>query len=150
MNGSATSRGTLLGRQLLLPRRRRRPYLDLTAMIDTVFNLLIFFAVATTFAGARTGLPMRLPAAKTAQPVPERVVVSLAPGKSPHVNGLAVSAHQLGRAVWDAAGRDLDAQVVVLADEQVPYAQLVRALDEIRAVGLHRIALAARPRQGPQ
>jgi biopolymer transport protein ExbD len=50
----------------ILPRRRRRirPYLDLTAMIDTVFNLLIFFAVASSFVGARAGIDLRLPSAK--------------------------------------------------------------------------------------
>jgi len=128
-----------------LPRRRRRlrPYLDLTATIDTVFNLLIFFAVTTTFVGARTGLPMRLPSARTAQPVPDRVVVSLMPGRPAQVNGQAVAADRLGAAVTRAAGGKHDAQVVVMADERVPYSDLIAALDEVRLADFHRIALAA-------
>ena len=52
-----------MSEQFVLPRRRRRlrPYLDLTAMIDTVFNLLIFFAVASTLVGKpNAGMNLRL------------------------------------------------------------------------------------------
>jgi biopolymer transport protein ExbD len=115
----------------------------LTATIDTVFNLLIFFAVTTTFVGARTGLPMRLPAAHTAQPVPERVTVALMPGQPLQVNGQPVAATEVGRAVARAAGGNHDAQVVVMADARVPYAELVAALDQVRLADFHRIALAA-------
>ena len=134
----------------ILPRRRRRvrPYLDLTAMIDTVFNLLIFFAVTTTFVGARTGLPMRLPAAKTAQPVAERVVITLLPGQPAQVGDEVVPQRQLGQAVAAAAQGDTEAQIVLVADERVPYSQLVAVLDEVRASGFHRIALAATPERG--
>ena len=142
------------GLAFVLPRRRRRlrPYLDLTAMIDTVFNLLIFFAVATTFAGARTGLPLRLPSARTAQPVPERVVLTLLPGQPPSVNGQQVAEGELGpalRRVAEATGADVQSEprgslwVVVEADERVPYSQLVGALDEVRLADFSRIALAA-------
>ena len=131
--------------EFALPRRRRRvrPYLDLTAMIDTVFNLLIFFAVTTSFVGARSGLPMRLPSARTAQPVPERVVLTLLPGHPVQVNGQAVALEQVGAALKRAAEGNLDTQVVVAADEKVPYSQLVAALDQVRLADFSRIALAA-------
>jgi len=133
----------------VLPRRRRRvrPYLDLTATVDTVFNLLIFFAVTTTLAGALTGLPMRLPSARTAQPVPERIVLTLLPGRPPQVNGQAVAVEQIGPSLVTLAGGDREAQVVVVSDEKVPYSQLVEALDQVRLAEFHRIALAAAPKR---
>ena len=136
-----------MSQEFVLPRRRRRirPYLDLTAMIDTVFNLLIFFAVASSFVGARTGLPLRLPSAQTAQPVPERVVLNLLPGQPVQVNGQPVAAGQIGAALDRATGGDHEAQVVVMADRDVPYAELVAALDQVRLAEYHRIALAAEP-----
>jgi biopolymer transport protein ExbD len=140
-----------MNQAFVLPRRRRRlrPYLDLTAMIDTVFNLLIFFAVASSFAGARMGLPLRLPSAQSAQPVPERVVVTLRPGEPAHVNGQPVAAGEIGAALDRASGARSDAQVVVLADEKVAYAQLVAALDEVRLANYNRIALAAHKKPAP-
>ena len=135
--------------EFVLPRRQRRirPYLDLTAMIDTVFNLLIFFAVTTTFVGARSGLPLQLPTAQTAQPVSERIVLTLLPGRPVQVNGEEVAQGQVGKALERAARGDLESQVVVLADEKVPYSQLVDVLDEVRLANLSRIALAAAPRK---
>jgi biopolymer transport protein ExbD len=134
-----------MNQEFVLPRRRRRvrPYLDLTAMIDTVFNLLIFFAVASTLVGARTGLPLKLPTAESAQPVPERVVLRLLPGQPVQVNGQAVATDQIGPALDQLTSSDTEAQVVVVADEKVPYAELVAALDQVRLADYHRIALAA-------
>ena len=137
-----------MNQEFVLPRRRRRirPYLDLTAMIDTVFNLLIFFAVASTFVGAASGIDLRLPTAETAQPVPERVVLTLLPGQPVQVDGTAVPTDQIGAAVDRATGGDREAQVVVMADSGVPYEQLVSALDQVRLAEYHRIALAAAPK----
>jgi len=134
-----------MNEQFLVPRRRRRirPYLDLTAMIDTVFNLLIFFAVASTFVGAQSGLPLRLPSAKTAQPVPRRVVLTLLPGQPVRVDGKSVPAEEIGSAVSAATSGNRDSQIVVMADRDVPYSQLVGALDAVRLADYHRIALAA-------
>jgi biopolymer transport protein ExbD len=131
-----------------LPRRRHRitPYLDLTAMIDTVFNLLIFFAVASTFVGARSGIDMRLPTAETTTRVPDRVLMTLLPGQPVQVNGTAVPPEQIGEALRRATGNDTDAQIVVMADRDVPYSQLVTALDQARLADYHRIALAAAPK----
>lgn len=137
-----------MNQAFILPRRRRRlrPYLDLTAMIDTVFNLLIFFAVASTFVGARAGIDLRLPTAETAQPVPERVVLTLMPGQPVQIDGAEVTPDQIGAALNRATNGDLDAQIVVLADSRVPYEQLVTALDQVRLADYHRIALAAAPK----
>jgi len=136
----------------VLPRRRRRitPYLDLTAMIDTVFNLLIFFAVASTFVGARSGIDMRLPTAETTTRVPDRVLMTLLPGQPVQVNGAPVPADRIGEALLKATADDTDAQIVVMADRDVPYSQLVTALDQARLADFHRIALAAAPKKKPE
>lgn len=140
-----------MNQEFVLPRRRRRlrPYLDLTAMIDTVFNLLIFFAVASTLIGARSALEVKLPSAQTATPVPERVVLTLAPNHQVRVNGRPVPPDQIGSALRQAAGGDTEAQVVVMADAGVPYAELVAALDQARLADFHRLALAATPERRP-
>ena len=137
-----------MNQEFVLPRRRRRirPYLDLTAMIDTVFNLLIFFAVASTFVGATSGIDLRLPTAETAQPVPERVVLTLLPGQPVQVGGAAVPTDRIGSTIDRATGGDREAQIVVMADSRVPYEQLVSALDQVRLAEYHRIALAAAPK----
>ncbi|MGD0111711.1 MAG: biopolymer transporter ExbD [Armatimonadota bacterium] len=136
--------------EFVLPRRRRRvrPYLDLTAMIDTVFNLLIFFAVASTLVGKpNAGMNLRLPKAETAQPIESRVVLALQPGQPIRLNGSPVAADQIGPALTKITAGNLDSQIVVMADESVPYRDLVSALDQVRLASYHRIALAASPKR---
>ncbi len=138
--------------EFVLPRRRRRvrPYLDLTAMIDTVFNLLIFFAVASTLVGKpNAGMNLRLPKAETAQPIESRVVLALQPGQPIRLNGSPVAADQIGPALTKITAGNLDSQIVVMADESVPYRDLVSALDQVRLASYHRIALAASPKPKP-
>lgn len=137
-----------MNQEFLLPRRRRRSrsYLDLTAMIDVVFNLLIFFAVASTLVGARSGLPVRLPSAETAQPVPQRVVLTLLPGQPTQIDGQPAATDQIGARLKQVTGADLQTQIVLMADEKVPYSQLVEVLDQVRLADFHRIALAASPK----
>jgi len=139
-----------MNKAFVLPRRRHRirPYFDLTAMIDTVFNLLIFFAVLATFTGAtRHGLPLQLPRAKTAAPVSDRAVLALLPGRLPQVNGLEVTPDRIPEALGKVTGHNLEAQVVVMPDKRIPYSDLVAALDRVRGAGYHRIALATAPEQ---
>jgi biopolymer transport protein ExbD len=139
-----------MNQEFVLPRRRRRvrPYLDLTAMIDTVFNLLIFFAVASTLVGKpHAGMNLRLPKAETAQPVESRVVLTLQPGHPVRLNGSPVAADQIGPSLRKITNGDIDSQIVVMADERVSYRDLVSALDQVRLASYHRIALAASPKQ---
>ena len=139
-----------MNRAFVLPRRRKRlrPYLDLTAMIDTVFNLLIFFAVIASFAGDSTrGIPMNLPSAKTSSPVTDRVVLTLLPGQPPQVNNREVAMDNIPEAIRKITGGNLDTQIVVMADKKVVYSELVSALDRVRGAGFHRIALATAPPQ---
>lgn len=118
-------------------------------MIDTVFNLLIFFAVISTFAGngGKHGIQMDLPKANTTQPVIDRVVLALMPGHLPQVNGREVPMEGIGTALNEVTRGEVETQIVVMADKGVVYATLVAALDRVREAGYHRIALAAAPGQ---
>lgn len=56
------------------------PSLNLTAMIDVVFNLLIFFMVGTHFADAERQFDVQLPQVASAQPLttpPDEIVVNI-------------------------------------------------------------------------
>ena len=56
------------------------PRLDLTAMIDVVFNLIIFFMVGTRFADMEREFDVQLPQVSHAQPLmapPDEIVINL-------------------------------------------------------------------------
>jgi biopolymer transport protein ExbD len=124
-------------------RARLRPRIDLTALVDGVFNLLIFFAVTSTMAGAQAGLALKLPQAATAQRLKGHVMVGIAADGAIYVDAARVDLAGVGAAVTRNSGGDTDAQVVVRPDRRVAYERIVGVMDQVRLAGYHNLALAA-------
>ena len=127
---------------------RDSPEVNLTALIDVVFLLLIFFMVSTTFEW-RTDLGIELPEAGARESVRDVAVVDVAidAGGSVKVDGRRLddpTAGNIRRALAHAA-RDLDSpQVVVGADARTPHQSVVTVMDAARRAGLYRLTFAAR------
>ena len=130
-------------------RPRRQPRIDLTALVDGVFNLLIFFAVTSSIAGAQAGLSLTLPKATTAQSLTGHVIVGITAEGAVYVDAKQVPLDEVGAAVASRSAGDTEAQVVVRPDKSVPYDQVVAVMDEIRLAGYHNLALAALKKRGP-
>ena len=124
------------------------PEINLTALIDVVFLLLIFFMVTTTFEW-RSELRIELPTASAQEKTNHDAMVAVVIDAAGHVR---VDGHQvegaeapaLRRALVNAA-RGLDSvQVVVSADARTPHQSVVTVMDAARQVGLYRLTFAAR------
>jgi len=130
-------------------RPRRAPRIDLTALVDGVFNLLIFFAVTASFAGRQAGLGVKLPEAATAQTLKGHVIVGISADGAFRVDAKKVALDQIGPEVVRQSAGDREAQIIVRPDKIVPYERVVTAMDEVRLVGYHNLALAAVKKRGP-
>ena len=133
---------------------RASPEVNLTALIDVVFLLLIFFMVSTTFEW-RTELGIELPEASAregAKDVPVVDVVIDAAG------GIEVEGRRIDdpttrslRQALARAARGLDSpQVVVSADARTPHQSVVTVMDAARLAGLYRLTFAARGSGEPE
>jgi len=148
-------------------RNRKKPYtitLNLTAMIDTIFNLLFLFIIISRFGALEGMLPAKLPVrvAKTAvagAEVPRMPIrISLLP--DPHdpsgcrvtierfshgslkLNGLADAL----RGIRDAAnGFDRSTPVHLLARDDVAWDHVVNAYNAAMAAEFKRIYFAGSP-----
>ena len=133
---------------------RDSPEVNLTALIDVVFLLLIFFMVSTTFEW-RTELGIELPEAsarESANDVPVVDIVIDAAGGI-EVEGRRIddpTTRSLRQALAHAA-RGLDSpQVVVSADARTPHQSVVMVMDAARLAGLYRLTFAARGSGEPE
>ena len=124
-------------------RARIRPRIDLTPLVDGVFNLLIFFAVTSSIAGAHAGLALKLPQAATAQRLKGLAIVAIRADGSIRVDSKRVALAEVGAAVAQRTGGNLKAQVVVRPDKSVPYDRVVAVMDEVRLAGYYNLGLAA-------
>lgn len=132
------------------PERREAPRIDISALVDVIFLLIIFFAVSTTFI-ANTGLTVRPPASSTAGAAPTGIEVTVARDGAVQVGETTVPSPEVARRLPELIAREFEEsgaarRVVVRGDEGVEYGVLFRALDAVREAGVDAFVLATRPR----
>jgi biopolymer transport protein ExbD len=125
---------------------RRSPRIDISPLVDVVFQLLLFYAVTTQFV-ADERLKLQLPEAATAeresgqkQAVSE-VVVSAAGDVL--IDGVAVPDADLERTIAEVVQRSPDKALTIRGDQGADYGKVVRVLDVARQVGAKGVNLAA-------
>lgn len=121
---------------------RRRPFLDMTPLIDMVFNLLIFFAVTTSVASSAAAMKVNLPKAEAAVRQNSSLVISLSREGRLEVGEEEISWDSLHSRLERVRKSNPDTAVIVRADKGVIYEGVVRILDEVKQAGLNDLSLA--------
>jgi biopolymer transport protein ExbD len=157
-----------------LPEEAKAEALNMTPMIDVVFQLLIFFMLSMNFRDVEGKLLSTLPRHGTASALPEELELREVRVKlrvEGRITRVQVEAHEAGelrptettagaavpnrKACREAAARvkalhaalpgDRTPPVILDAGPDVPYEHVLGILDACRAAGLDRIEFAARP-----
>lgn len=131
--------------------RKRQPdvvSLDMTPLIDAVFLLLIFFAVATTFS-KETRLGLDLPEAKgqQAQSARNALEVSVSESGEYAVNGQVLvdtRRETLREAIAAAARERKDLPFFVSADAKATHQSVVTIMDVAGELGFVNISIVTR------
>lgn len=119
-------------------RRRKKPNINITSLIDVMFLLLIFFMVSTTFA-EHPGIKLELPKAHTGEPNKlDSVVLTLDKAGRMFLNDAPIDEAHLRERLKSAANRP-EPSLVLRADKSVPYGFVIRAMDISRQCGIKRI-----------
>ncbi len=123
------------------------PRLELTPLVDVVFNLLIFFAVTTTLISLRSGIPLDLPRAITGEKTPARILISIDRAGQFFWENSLVSREQLQQKLQETAKSRPGSWVLISADRAVAYERVVDVLDVVREIPGLEIALAVKPKK---
>jgi biopolymer transport protein ExbD len=129
--------------------QRTKATVDLTPLIDVVFQLLIFFMLSATFV-VQTSIPIEMPRAEGAQAFEQRdvtVTIGYVPGGAPgplyvdedRVDGVEA----LSRRLTEAKRRREDVNVLIRCDERVESGRLVEIMGVIKSVGIAKTKVAA-------
>lgn len=125
-------------------RKKRGVNVDLTPMIDVVFQLILFFLVSTTFA-VLPAINVNLPASSTAQGADVAgITITLQEDGEIWFNEDKVSFDTLGEKLseFDTEGRGKEEYPVTLeADEKVTNGTIVKVFDVLRTEGFVSINL---------
>ncbi len=133
-----------------MPRSRRLsrlgkegPLLNLTPMVDVFLVLIIFFMLSTTLITIQSGLPVNLPQAQTSQVQSSDLpTVTVTEDKKIFVGGSEVTTADMVATLKGVLAQSSSKEVVLRADETVPYGFSVKVMDLIRQAGAQRIAIA--------
>jgi len=117
--------------------------IDISPLIDVVFQLLIFFVVTTTFL-TDTGIPLELPEAASGQneTIQEEMSVRVARDGGIRFQGELVSLADLGERLAAAVKASPGKALTIYGDGQVDYETVVQVMDTARRASVPGIVLA--------
>jgi biopolymer transport protein ExbD len=130
----------------MLVHRKKRPRYQiqapLTALIDIVFLLLIYFLLTTNFM-VDEGIAIKLPQAKASMPQTEQTITVYVDrdGRS-YLDNREISFTELFKRLKAMIGDRNDKLVVVRADRGVILNKAVKVMDVAKAAGAGRLCLA--------
>lgn len=134
-------------------KRRIVANVEMTPLIDVVFQLLIFFMLSSTFV-VQTSIPVEIPESEgTTQLEHKELVISLRPGTGGPDDGGEIYVDDLSISTWEELTSTLaefsekkpDSVVLLRPDTRVDYGRLVKVLGIASNVGIEHYGFAAQP-----
>lgn len=123
-------------------RQTPRIAIHLTALIDIVFLLLIYFLLTSTFV-EQEGIAISVPEVRTTGMYPENIpVVLIDEGGQFYLEKKPVSDKELSAQLRVFLALSADKSVAIKADKRVPYERVVQALDIAKENGADVLNLA--------
>lgn len=116
--------------------------LDLTPIVDVVFNLLIFFALSLNFSDLTSSLNIKLPKAKSSETLTElQIIVSIEKGYKIYIDDNLFFYDQVKNYLIK---QDKGKTVVLKADEGIDHGFVVKIMDLIKSSGFEKLGIAVK------
>ncbi|MBQ9727676.1 MAG: biopolymer transporter ExbD [Kiritimatiellae bacterium] len=127
-----------------MPRRRRGVRLEMTALMDVMFLVLVFFIYSVFDMTMHRGVKVDLPGAKGAEEKGDRVVVTILPDDSLQLDGEPLARPELlarvAALVAGADGAEEPPALIVSGDRAASLGAGVSLLAELKAAGVERVS----------
>jgi biopolymer transport protein ExbD len=125
-------------------RNKRSARVDIVPMIDVIFFLLIFFMLFARFETTGTGIPVDLPKAATASAQSSKeIMITITKHLQMYFNETMVSRNELEAYIADALKDNPSRPVIIKADKEVQYENIIMVMDMVGKAGGFRLSLAA-------
>lgn len=120
--------------------------IEIIPLIDVIFCILIFFILAALQLTRQQAISVELPEAKTGTlQIREMLIVSIDAAGQTYVDQQPVNTDQLLLLLRGYRQTKPEGLMVLYADRSAVYADVIRVLDQMRAIGGTRVALATLP-----
>lgn len=125
-------------------RRRVSTNLNLTPLVDVVFNLLLFFMLCSQFV-TQPGIKITLPSAVTARLHPEEdIIISITEDNSLYLDERLVTLENLLERLKIEMQRLKKKTVIIKADEKIDLGLAVKVMDLARQAEAERLVISTK------
>jgi biopolymer transport protein ExbD len=115
--------------------------INITPLVDIFMVLLIIFMITSSVADQRM-IPLNLPkAAHAGSEAPKASGLVVDKDRILYLDGEPMDTARVTASLRDAAARDALHQVLIAADQELPYREVVAVLDLVRGAGITKYAL---------
>lgn len=124
------------------------PAINLTPMVDVVFQLILFFLLGTKFTEMERKIGLEIPRVTAGQALAataDRHVINIYPDGAITFNGMPVSLDQLVRRLQAAPEQGPSAAVLVRAHAHGPFQQVANVLNACKQAGIRELGIAVMP-----
>ncbi len=129
-------------------RIERRPKIMIIPMIDIIFFLLVFFIMSTLYMVEQRSIPVNLPQAANAQlDMSHPILITVTAQGQLLIDKEEMTLDLFKRRVQVELARNRETAFLLRADQQVTYGKVVEVLDDLKSMGVKRIAVAADAKQ---
>lgn len=114
--------------------RRRTPELNLTALIDIVFHLMVFVMLTTTFVVSES-MELSLPAGKASAPAANVLRLKLASDGSVDLDGEYMNIERMNDALGARVAAAPETRIAIFTTPGVSVQQLITVMDAVYLAG---------------
>lgn len=127
-------------------KKKSKPEVNMTPLVDVILQLVIFFMVTTTFISIETGAQVNLPTAEFSQlGEAKTLTVTITEDNRLFINGSFVTWEDFPKLLVVELRKEPGATVVIEADKNVLHGRVVQVMDILKRAGAQKMAIATRP-----
>jgi biopolymer transport protein ExbD len=128
-------------------RRKLERTMDMTPLIDVVFQLLLFFMLTSALV-VNQGMDLTLPEASQVKALPQEPLdIEISKSGILLISGKEIKEDMLEDYLRMTIADPEKAQAVIKSDSEVAVSSLVRVMDILKSSGIHTLSLAAQGMQ---
>jgi biopolymer transport protein ExbD len=130
------------------PRANRKARIEIIPLIDIIFFLLATFVMVSLSMVKNKGIPVNLPVAATGSPQDRKdyAVITVTKDGELFFDKEPLKLEQLRARLRQLQAEQTDPKVFINGDEKAYFGQAVAVLDEIRRLGIAKVAIETKPK----
>jgi biopolymer transport protein ExbD len=132
------------------PRAEKRARIEIIPLIDVIFFLLATFVMVSLSMNKNRGIPVNLPVASSgvSEQRKDHVAITITEGGGLYLDADPVPPEQLTARLLQLKSSNPDPRVFINGDTKSYFGQVIDVLDEVRRLGIGRVAIETKPARG--